>query len=225
MIPYFPQPVWRVGPFEMHAFGAAVALALLCGYGLVLRRARRYGIDPTHAGTYFVVILLAGLALGWIVGRGSNSISGTGFAAGGGAALVVCAWVRRSWNLLDLIGGAVPLMNVFARIGCFLAHDHIGRPTASWLGVRFPHGTRFDLGLLYALSAAGVALVVEWISRRRDTGSGVTFGVMVALMAITRLIVLRFGDTISLTDEVFAGLMFVGGCQIVVSRWMATTKP
>lgn len=223
MIPYFPQPVWSLGPFEIHAFGVAVAAAILCGYCVVLRRAEKYGIDSTRAGTIFIVVAAVGFA-GGLLAEGRRSVSATGFAAAGLAALLAFAWRERSWGLPDLIGGAVPWMYLLVRIGCFLAHDHVGRVTASWLGVRFPGGTRFDLGLLYALSGAVVAVVVEWISRKPDTAPGLTFGVMVALMAITRLIVLRFGETIGLVDEIFAGVMFVIGCQIVVARWSAKQR-
>jgi prolipoprotein diacylglyceryltransferase len=217
MIPYFPQPVCSLGRFEIHAFGVAVAAALIVGYVLVLRRAKRYGIAETNAGTVFIGVALAALTGGLFAG-GWHAVSATGFAAAGGAALLVCSWHERSWKLLDLIGGAVPLMNVIVRIGCFLAHDHVGRPTTNWLGVRFPGGTRFDLGLLYAISAPGVLLAIEWILRM-DPPPGIVFGSMVSLLAITRLIVLRFADPINQWDEIFAGLMFIVGCQLVVARW------
>jgi prolipoprotein diacylglyceryltransferase len=216
MIPYFPQPVWRLGPFEIHAFGVAVAAAIISGYCLVLRRSRKYGIDATHAGTIFIVVSLVALAGGLLAG-GGRSASATGFAAAGGAALLVCGWRERSWNLLDLIGGAVPLIYCVFRIGCFFAHDHVGRPTTSWLGVQFPGGTRFDLGLLHAMSAAGVTLAIEWIGRT-DPPPGLVFGAMVSLMALTRFVVLRFADPINLADEIFASLMFIAGCQLVTAR-------
>ena len=217
MIPYLPQPVWSVGPFTIHAFGVAAALALGVGYWIVLRRARRYGIDGTRAGSVFVAILMTALAAGFAIG-GRRSMAGSGFAAGGGAVLLGYAWWARSWNILDLFGGAVPLMNVLVRIGCFLAHDHVGRPTTSWVGVRFPDGPRFDLGLLYALAAVPVSIAIEWVSRTNPP-PGLLFGAMVALLAITRLVVLRLGSTISLADEIFAGVMFVAGCELVVVRW------
>jgi prolipoprotein diacylglyceryltransferase len=223
MIPYFPQPVWSLGPWQVHAFGAAAAVALLSGYWLILSRAKSRGVNSTKAGTVFVIVLVAALACGLAVGRG-RAVAGSGFAAGGGAALLLCAWGERSWNILDLIGGAVPLMNVVVRIGCFLAHDHVGRPTTAWLGVQFPGGARFDLGLLYAVAAAAVALAMEWISRA-DPPPGVTFGFMVASMAITRVVVLRFADPIDGAEEIFAGLMFAAGCQLIVARWRMRARP
>lgn len=51
----------------------------------------------------------------------------------------------------DAIMYGFPFAWVFGRLGCFSVHDHIGMPTTFFLGVRFPGGPRFDLGLLEAL--------------------------------------------------------------------------
>ncbi|MEO8191400.1 MAG: prolipoprotein diacylglyceryl transferase family protein, partial [Acidobacteriota bacterium] len=45
MIPYFEQPSLKVGPLTVHAFGALVALAVVAGYLLAVRRARAKGLD------------------------------------------------------------------------------------------------------------------------------------------------------------------------------------
>jgi hypothetical protein len=57
------------------------------------------------------------------------------------------------WAYLNLYGFVVVVIWACVRAGCTLAHDHPGRLTTSWLGVRFPGGTRFDLGLLELLAA------------------------------------------------------------------------
>ena len=216
MIPYLAQPVWRLGPFTVHAFGVAVCLALLLSYALVLRRAGKYGVTSTAAGRMFVVIVVAGLAAGygWAQGQG---ISDSGLSAGAALALFAFAWSNRSWSLLDLFGSVFPFAVAIARIGCFFAHDHIGRATTSWIGVRFPTGTRFDLGLLYALAAFGTGLVVQWISRTRAP-AGVLFGVMAALLGLTRILILRLGSSPSLADELFGLLAITMGCGISILR-------
>jgi phosphatidylglycerol:prolipoprotein diacylglycerol transferase len=81
------------------------------------------------------------------------------------------AWIARPgkasfWNTQDLYLFALPFVLTIARVGCFLAHDHIGKRTGAWIGVRFPGGTRFDLGLLYAISAASTAAVALWANRK-----------------------------------------------------------
>jgi phosphatidylglycerol:prolipoprotein diacylglycerol transferase len=47
-------------------------------------------------------------------------------------------------------------------MGCYLVHDHPGIRTSSWLGVRYPGGARYDLGLLeiFFLLALGVAFLI-----------------------------------------------------------------
>jgi prolipoprotein diacylglyceryltransferase len=44
VIPYYPQPVLHLGPFQIHAFGALAALAVLVGGRAILIRAHRKGI-------------------------------------------------------------------------------------------------------------------------------------------------------------------------------------
>ncbi len=215
MVPYFPQPFWRLAAFTIHGFGAAVAVALVVSFCLTLRCAPAYGVISAKASNVFVAATLSGLAGGCLVGLGSG-LSGTGLALGAALAVGIAAWRDRSWRLLDLFAYVFPFLLALARTGCFLAHDHVGRLTTSWLGVRFPGGVRFDLGLLYALSASVVAAVVLVISRG-GIRSGLMFGVVMALLSITRLIIVRLGASINLTDEMFAGLAFISGCLVVVS--------
>ena len=190
---------------------------MVVGYWMVLRRAGRYGVDSTRAGTVFAIVAIAGMAGGLAVG-GGRTFSSSGVGAGCAVALLVCAWRMGSWALLDVFASALPLPLMIARVGCFMAHDHVGRHTESWLGVRFPGGTSFDLGLMYALGAALVVGVTEVLGRR-PLPSGVLFGIVVSLIAITRLAVLRLGVAVGLADEVFAGVVFVLGFGLGVWRW------
>jgi uncharacterized protein (TIGR03437 family) len=41
-----------------------------------------------------------------------------------------------------------PMGWIIGRTGCILAHDHPGRATALFLGVRYPGGPQFDLAVL-----------------------------------------------------------------------------
>lgn len=45
MVPYFEQLALHLGPVSIHAFGVLVALALLLGLRLTMRRSRRQGLD------------------------------------------------------------------------------------------------------------------------------------------------------------------------------------
>lgn len=62
----------------------------------------------------------------------------------GGLALVVWHVVRRRLPLplvADAAAPALALGYAVGRVGCFLVGDDWGRPTASWVGIRFPMGT------------------------------------------------------------------------------------
>jgi len=69
----------------------------------------------------------------------------------GGLALVVWKIRRSGLNLAqqaDLIAPGLALAYGVGRIGCFLVGDDWGRPTGSWVGIRFPQGappTRVDI--------------------------------------------------------------------------------
>jgi phosphatidylglycerol:prolipoprotein diacylglycerol transferase len=73
---------------------------------------------------------------------------------------------RPFWPHADTIMFAFPFAWVFGRLGCFSVHDHIGRPSDSFLAVNFPGGPRFDLGLLEALVSLGIVLVFLALARR-----------------------------------------------------------
>ncbi len=220
MIPYLAQPVWTLGPFTVHAFGVAVCISLLLSYGLVLRRPGKYGVTSTAAGRMFVVMVVAGLAAGYMWAQTfseQRGVSDSGLSAGAALKLFAFAWRNRSWTLLDLFGSVFPIAVAIARVGCFFAHDHIGRATSSWVGVQFPTGTRFDLGLLYALAAVATGLVVEWISRTKAP-AGVLFGVMAALFVLTRILILGLGSSAGLADVLFGLLGITLGCGISILR-------
>jgi phosphatidylglycerol:prolipoprotein diacylglycerol transferase len=56
---------------------------------------------------------------------------------------------------------------MFGRLGCFTAHDHPGLHTNFFLGVKYPDGTRHDMGLYEAFWAAGMALLFYFLSRKK----------------------------------------------------------
>ncbi len=60
MIPYFEQPILRLGPITLHAFGALVGAALLAGSALTVKRCRKAGLDPELGGDLAVYAIVAG---------------------------------------------------------------------------------------------------------------------------------------------------------------------
>jgi len=151
VIPYVPQPVWNIGGFEIHAFGIAAAAALNTGWLIVFFRARAQRLQPMLATGLYLMIAVAGLAGGRVFSTRGESAEGLAI---GGSAAVVAAYcflrrrVRAPWPYFDVLAFAFPFVWTIVRAGCALAHDHIGRASASILAVNFPGGPRFDLGLL-----------------------------------------------------------------------------
>lgn len=174
MIPYFPQPVLRVGPFTIHGFGAAAASALVLGQVLVRRHARVHRLDPDQAARIYFYHVLAGLVAGHLASlRGGQfrlaevvafwhgqSAWGVGAGLAFVALLLLRHYGRQALPFLDTLALTFPWVWALVRFGCFLAHEHLGARSSSWLAVAFPEGGRFDLGLLECLAALPAGLLV-----------------------------------------------------------------
>ena len=216
MIPYVPQPVFHPGPLTIHAFGVTAAAALVSGYWLALRRARRQGLSDRYVAMLVAAIAIGGLTTGfaahYLFIGGNAGMSSAGLAAGA----CLTAWILLfrtpdRWRYFDVFAFAFPVAGAIARLGCFLAHDHIGARTDSWLGVQFPGGTRFDLGLLHFIATIIVAGLIVLLSHRIRT-PGILFGTMSALIGASRLLVLQSGDALGLA-------LMLGGIALTAQRW------
>ena len=216
MIPYVPQPLWRVGPFTIHAFGVTSSAALLLFYWLVVSRAKRYGITNDRAGRLFVGSGLTGLAAG-LLWMGGKSVSSTGAAVGG---LTGFLFLSRGLPLrpsLDWGAYAFAFFYATARFGCFLAHDHPGPLTTSWIGVQYPGGTRFDLGLLYFLGALVTAAGV-FVIDRLALRPGLVFAWMATTLGLARLAILPLAQPGVVDWIVAAGVTAAGIAAVILRR-------
>ena len=193
MIPYFPQPQWTIGPVTVYAYGIFTALGLLAGYFVATNLARKQGLDPALTGRMYLSGILGGLIGGhlvylWRAGEGNlltfwKGQSATGLAAG---ALAVALWYRKELRQLDVLAQAFPVAWALARFGCFLAHDHLGPASNSWLAVKFSAGARLDFGLLECLAAILIAPVLFWLATKRPR-PGLIFAALLTYAATIRL--------------------------------------
>jgi phosphatidylglycerol:prolipoprotein diacylglycerol transferase len=159
MIPYFEQPAWPLGPLTIHAFGVAVAVAMLIGLAIGRRRFERLGLDPIlgqQLGGWMIVGGIAGAHLfsvlfyfphklrndPWLLLRVWEDISSFGGILGGiaGALLFFSTRMRddeRRARLayLDAAAFAFPGALAIGRVGCALAHDHPGGVTSFPLSI------------------------------------------------------------------------------------------
>jgi len=159
MIPYFEQPILSLGPVTIHAFGVLVAIAMLVGIGMTLRRCRTLGLDSDLGADLLFYTLLAGFITAHLVSvlayfpeevrrdpllllKFWVDISSIGGIAGGLFGIwLFFRWRARSvpaataWRYLDAIAFAFPFAWVVGRLGCTVAHDHPGTITHFALGV------------------------------------------------------------------------------------------
>ncbi len=132
---------------------------------------------PVRAGTYDYEIkgfrwdsAVKELARVW----GGFSSNGGFLGAVLGIIFFYRVWRKREfWPHADTIMFGFPFAWVIARLGCFMVHDHIGRPLAEvpWLAfsaVDFPPpmGPRLELGLLEALWTLGICVIYMVLNRR-----------------------------------------------------------
>ncbi len=206
VIPYIEQPHLVVGPFRWSAYWLLVCTAALVGHLLILRRAEKTGLEPSIAGWLSLWMILFGFAGSFLfkfsyrpeyllnilasVRRPPGIASFGGIFGGLLAGLLYLKWryPKRAEKLryMDAVAWAFPSAWIFGRAGCALAHDHPGIRTSSWLGVQYPGGTRYDLGLLEVLFLAPVVVLFFWLGRR-PRPPGFFLGLFLILYGLFRL--------------------------------------
>ena len=121
---------------------------------------------------------------------------------------------RPAMRYMDSLAFGFGLGWIFGRLGCFSAHDHVGKASESFLAVNFPDGwrssvpavsefgapgftPRFDLGLLEVFWAVAIfALYWFYARKRQDLRPGWYCAVMCISYAPYRF----FLDTLRATD-------------------------
>jgi len=164
----FRLPEWLpiLGGEPVTSFGLMVLLAFLAAGMTHREEMKRIGLDPDITWDFLFMAVIGGLLgakvyyvllnfprlledpLGLILTRGGLVWYG-GFLGG---ALAVGWQIRRHRLHLptqaDINAPGLALAYGVGRIGCFLVGDDWGRPTGSWVGIRFPEGappTRVDI--------------------------------------------------------------------------------
>ena len=164
----FELPEWVpfLGGEPITSFGVMMLLSFLTG-GYVLRaEMRRMGEDPEKAWDLVFMAVIGGIvgAKAYYVllnyERLASDPMGLIFSRGGlvwyggfllATALVVWEIGRQKLplrSMADACAPALALAYAVGRVGCFLVGDDWGRPTGSWVGIRFPQGappTRVDI--------------------------------------------------------------------------------
>ena len=169
---------------------ALVLVAIITGFILASHRARANGIGWEQMAELCIWVIAGGFLGGHIAKSiydpdalreaiehpvrlinifGGQASFGSFF---GGALAAMGYFVFRrvpfpQWRRYSDAGAyCVPFSWWIGRTGCYLVHDHPGIRTTSWLGVRYPDSTRYDLGLLEALFLLGLAAVFAVLGRK-----------------------------------------------------------
>ena len=173
MIPYFQQPVIRVGPVTIHAFGVIVAAAVYAGLAVGARRFDREGLDRA-LGERLAWWAIAGGFLGahlfsvlfyfprevaenpLVLLKLWEDISSFGSILGGLLGVWLFFRLRAPtvegatrWAYLDVAAFVFPISLMIGRIACSLAHDHPGTITTFPLAVslRSPEAQDYIAGV------------------------------------------------------------------------------
>ncbi|HUJ25677.1 MAG TPA: prolipoprotein diacylglyceryl transferase family protein [Myxococcales bacterium] len=188
MFPYIPEPALQLGSVRITAFEVCVFAAVICGFEITVRRCVKRGWD--HNLVLDLVLWTIGLgfvgshvfdvlayqsdalrARPWLLLEVWGSMSSFGGLLGG---IAGAWWITHHKRLtraqigefFEVVAFAFPFSWIFGRLGCALAHDHIGVETSSLLAVRFPGGPRFDLGLLELFWTLAISALWLWLDRR-----------------------------------------------------------
>jgi phosphatidylglycerol:prolipoprotein diacylglycerol transferase len=204
------QPELHLGPLTLQTFGLMFALAFIVSGLVIGRRLKELG-NPVDWAYELILAAAVGGVLGaklWFsVQEGQWSLSqvfsGTGLvwyggALGGAAAVAAYAYWRKilTYTLLDVCAPALAAGYAVGRIGCQLSGDgDYGKPTDSWIGMGYPHGTvPTPAGVevyptpIFEAVTMGLFALVLW--RLRDRWHpGVLFGVYLIGSSIERFVI------------------------------------
>ena len=227
MIPYFTLPTPHIGDIEFPWFMLLIVIGIAAGTEYARHRAIRnqLSVKITVDCTLFVVLmgfLVAHivaivfyhpdkLAEDWknILPWYNFSISSMGGYLGAaiGFPIFLKLWKKAPvWPYTDTLAFGVTLGFAFGRIGCFTAHDHIGKPTSFFGGVQFPErftnidgvplGTRHDLGLYEALILFTLFGIFVLLDRNKERFHGFFSGLLLVVYGPIRLAL----DSLRATD-------------------------
>ena len=202
MLPYYPQPVLHVGPFQIHAFGVLAAVAVVVGGRAILVRAHRQGIPVEQMFRFCFWVYICAMAGAFLskgvledfsgfladpsrvfkASLGVRSVGGIscGFLAG----VVWCRFHRlsllESMRRLDIIAYAMPIEFLFliVMVISFRLLD------------RKPHPVGFFFGL-YGVVYGGFRIWLDTLHVQPARFYGGMAGVLVGLLGWAAMLALQ----------------------------------
>ena len=202
MVPYWSyDPIVEWGWLKVHAFGVLVAIGILVGSWVTLRRAKERNLDELHLRSAITWLLVGGFVfahLFTIVAYEPEKIAADplvlfrlweGLASTGGflgAFIGLYLYCRRYHVAFGPYADVVALGLLpgwmFGRAGCFTAHDHPGYLTDFPLAVAYPGGARHDLGFYELLFTVVLFVVMEIVRRKWKDAPGGRMAILIGLI-------------------------------------------
>jgi len=200
--------LFRIGGFEVRAFGAVMVVAVVVALWLAMRRARRWGL-PTGAipdlAFWTVLVGVVGSRVAYIVQEWAyysqhpeniwtlkfEGLTSFGGVIGGLIAMAIWARLRKVSLLALLDVASVPFLvaHSVGRVGCLLNGCCYGGPTDSFLGVHF-HGldeARHPAQLYDSLMCLAAAWLIS-ATERRGLMVGRSFSLALVAYGLSRFI-------------------------------------
>jgi len=226
VLPYVELKVLPLpGGISLAVFGTLVALGVFTGVFFAERRASKVGLPARELHAAIGWALVPGFALAHLVallphlghpGEWSAQLllefwnGMSSFGGFVGALLRLALRYRRKPALLlsvaEILLQALVVGWVFGRLGCTLVHDHVGKPSDFWLAIRFPGGSRHDLGFYELLYTSFVLLPAVLVLNRKTRPPGATIAWIALLYAPARFL----ADFLRNTDLPNADLRYFG---------------
>lgn len=233
----------------MTSFGVMLFLAFLAAGYLLRAQMSEVGIDPDRAWDLVFAAVIGGIVgakLYYVILNFPRLLENPRFLFSRGglvwyggfllATAAVLHQIRRMGlplrKTLDLTAPCMAVAYAVGRVGCFLVGDDYGRPTASWVGIRFPQGAppssvdnlaRFGMEVdpalveqygqivpvhptqLYEIAMSLLIFAVVWRLRGGARPPGWLFTVWLALSSLARFLV----EFVRAKDDRFVGNLTV----------------
>jgi phosphatidylglycerol---prolipoprotein diacylglyceryl transferase len=270
----FTLPGWLplLGGQPITSFGVMMLLAFLAAGYVTRAEMGRIGRDPEQAWDLVFMAVVGG-----IVGARAYYIllnyqrlftdpwhlifarGGLVWYGGFLLATALVAWeVRRKKlplaQMADVVAPALAIAYAVGRVGCFLVGDDWGRPTDSWMGIRFPQGTppttveaiqrdfhiTVDPALvhkygqvvpvyptqLFEVGLSTLIFLLLWRLRRHDKQKGWLFMLWLCLAGVERFLVefLRAKDDRFIGGLTLAQLISLGVVAVGVVGMVRTSR-
>lgn len=230
MIPYFQWTTISLGPLTLQVWGMWVAIGIAVSLYILYKRSGRVGLPAEtllDIALYFLLFGFIGARLGHVLfyepayflanpweiiavwHGGMSSFGGfIGAAVGFWIVLKKKKIAKEKWlQIMDQLSFVALFGWLFARVGCFCIHDHLGMPCSGncMLAMDGPDVPRYDMALFEILALAPLAIGF-YLLRKRNIPTGWFTSVLMIYYGIVRF----FLDFMRATDIESADVRLLG---------------